>query len=195
MPTDIKYCPDCGENKPQSDFYKSKNGSLGLAAYCKQCSNVRGQKARGTDGRKKEVFTEGIGRCGKCKELKPLHDFYVKKDGRHKTQCKACDNLLTRRYQSTADGKCNLWRAHMLRKYGLTPEQYQEMWRQQKGLCKICKTDLNNGVPNLDHCHTTGKARGILCHLCNCGLGYFRDRPELCIIAAEYLAEYAQGTT
>jgi hypothetical protein len=56
------------------------------------------------------------------------------------------------------------------------------------GTCDVC-----GGLPlpgrklNIDHCHTTGAIRGLLCHGCNVGLGYFKDSPERLIKAAEYL--------
>ncbi len=40
---------------------------------------------------------------------------------------------------------------------------------------------------HIDHCHKTGKVRGLLCKLCNCGLGYFRDDPKLMLAAITYL--------
>lgn len=193
----VKHCPDCGEDKPQSEFFKSKNGSQGLSAYCRLCNNLRGKKARGTDGRVKEIIPEGMGRCGRCKELKPLDKFYVKKNGKFKTQCKQCDNFLTRRYQATTRGESTYWNSHLLRCYGITSEQYDAIWAEQKGLCKICSRDLTVYPPDFDHCHATGLPRGILCHSCNCSLGHRKDKPLPGSAAERYLleAQAANGST
>lgn len=74
--------------------------------------------------------------------------------------------------------------------YGLTPEQYAEMLEEQGGVCAICGTDEWPGKgnrPHVDHDHSTGRVRGILCSHCNHGLGKFRDDPERLRAAAEYL--------
>ena len=78
-----------------------------------------------------------------------------------------------------------------LKMYGLTPEEYQSILEAQDHSCAICKTkDALNGKPNrmyVDHCHTTGKVRGLLCQKCNSGLGMFKDDPEMLMNAINYL--------
>lgn len=72
--------------------------------------------------------------------------------------------------------------------YGLTVEQVEEM--AAKG-CEICGTSEWTGKharPHVDHCHKTGRVRGILCGECNTGLGKFRDDPALLRRAVEYLS-------
>ena len=66
------------------------------------------------------------------------------------------------------------------RKYGITLEQYEAMPEQQGGLCALCKTPRNEryGVLNVDHCHSTGRVRGLLCTPCNHALGVLGDNPE-----------------
>lgn len=74
--------------------------------------------------------------------------------------------------------------------YGLTPERYVEMLEEQGGVCAICGTDEWPGKdnrPHVDHDHSTGRVRGILCSHCNHGLGKFRDDPKRLRAAAEYL--------
>lgn len=59
---------------------------------------------------------------------------------------------------------------------------------EQNGLCAICKLpEASDRSLSLDHCHETGKIRGLLCNACNVGLGSFRDSPENLIAASEYL--------
>lgn len=76
-------------------------------------------------------------------------------------------------------------------KYGITLEQYHQMVSDQKGGCAICPNLLEDpkigGGPCIDHSHSTGKVRGILCGSCNKGLGLFKDNPELLEKAARYL--------
>ena len=60
--------------------------------------------------------------------------------------------------------------------FGISLEQYNEMLKKQGSVCAICKEKCKSGK-NLavDHCHTTGKIRGLLCSNCNRGLGLFTD--------------------
>lgn len=54
-------------------------------------------------------------------------------------------------------------------KYGITAEQYGDLLRAQGGRCAICGTDSPAGIGgfHIDHCHATGRVRGLLCHHCN----------------------------
>lgn len=79
---------------------------------------------------------------------------------------------------------------------GITEDMYNEMYNKQNGLCAICKKPekamtsiYKNKISKLavDHCHTTGKVRALLCGLCNRGLGYFKDDATLLQTATNYL--------
>lgn len=74
-------------------------------------------------------------------------------------------------------------------KFKITFEQYLLIFSQQNGKCSICSVTLvlRNKNTHLDHNHTTGKIRGILCKFCNNGLGFFYDSPEKLRNAAIYL--------
>ena len=79
--------------------------------------------------------------------------------------------------------------SHRKRKYGLTSEEYDTMFKTQGGRCAICGEDQDN-MPyklDVDHDHNTGKVRGLLCHSCNLILGSARDRIDLLYQAATYL--------
>jgi hypothetical protein len=58
--------------------------------------------------------------------------------------------------------------------YGITDDVYNETVKQQKGVCAICKKSSEKSL-QVDHCHNTGKIRGLLCGKCNRGLGMFGD--------------------
>jgi hypothetical protein len=82
------------------------------------------------------------------------------------------------------------------RQYGVTLDQASSMLLQQGGVCAICSKPLSieqegkkaADFSHVDHCHTTGKVRGILCNNCNHGVGKFMDSPELLRKAANYLS-------
>ena len=71
--------------------------------------------------------------------------------------------------------------ASLLRRYGITLDQYNEMFIAQSGSCLICEThqsDLKKSL-GVDHCHTTGKIRGLLCDKCNVLLGLANDSIDI----------------
>lgn len=86
---------------------------------------------------------------------------------------------------------------NLLRRYGLTPDEYQEIYARQKGRCAICTEEetalsYQKNCPQrlaIDHNHTTQKVRGLLCFSCNRGIGYLKDSTGLLIAALMYLEE------
>ena len=73
--------------------------------------------------------------------------------------------------------------------YGISAEQYDQLWQSQDGRCAICRTDTPGGRGgfHVDHCHVSGAVRGLLCNNCNQGLGKFADDPDRLRTAANYL--------
>ena len=69
---------------------------------------------------------------------------------------------------------------------GCTPEKYQELLVEQGHKCKLCGKMQTKRLA-VDHCHSTGKVRGLLCTTCNAGLGCFNDDPEFLRKAVDYL--------
>ena len=74
------------------------------------------------------------------------------------------------------------------RKYGITQDDYDHMLAEQGGVCAICGRPPKTRRLSVDHNHKTGIVRGVLCHICNRGISYFRDDPERLQKAAAYLA-------
>lgn len=134
-----------------------------------------------------EAYKRGNFICNICKEEKLIEEF-----GSHKNSniyglssiCKKC----TREKDKFSKIR-NI--------YGLSEEQYIEMFDKQKGKCKICTKSINfRGTVSdkynsacVDHCHETGKIRGLLCSSCNRGLGFFSEDPEILHSAYKYLKE------
>lgn len=72
------------------------------------------------------------------------------------------------------------------RKFGVTPEEWQEMYERQQGICPICSTPVDDGAA-VDHDHTTGKVRGLLHSRCNLGIGVLGDSADNLLRAYQYL--------
>lgn len=77
----------------------------------------------------------------------------------------------------------------LLKKYGLTLEAYMEMVDRQQGKCLICKEEKERLV--VDHCHTRGKVRGLLCNLCNSLLGFSRENIDTLLSAIAYIKQHS----
>lgn len=77
-----------------------------------------------------------------------------------------------------------------LRRTGWTREEYRWANLLQCGVCAICESECRFGELCADHNHETGAKRALLCKRCNVGIGSFRDNPDLCARAAEYLDNY-----
>lgn len=77
-----------------------------------------------------------------------------------------------------------------IRQYGITEHDWYIMLDQQKGVCAICGGPPREGQRLcIDHCHTTGRVRGLLCHRCNLAIGMLDDTPGRLDKAAEYLRD------
>lgn len=142
--------------------------------------------------------------CRLCSDEKPIDRFSWRNDSKkYRTECKDCLNVLKRsqpRYgkwhKENPERVKELNKRSGLRKnYGITLEYYNEMKESQNHMCKICGTDSpnNHGQFCVDHCHETGKIRGLLCDICNRGLGYFKDNVNFLESAAKYLKESVNG--
>jgi hypothetical protein len=69
-------------------------------------------------------------------------------------------------------------------KYGISKEEYEQMYLSQKGCCAICGKHKKLGI---DHNHQTKAVRALLCTPCNTGIGLFKENPMLLLTAIEYL--------
>lgn len=101
--------------------------------------------------------------------------------------------------------KRSLKNAGLIFQYGITLAEYEQMLVDQDGMCAVCHgpevVNRSGKIISLavDHCHSTGKVRGLLCRACNSGIGHFADDIERIMSAIEYLknnrASGAKGNT
>jgi hypothetical protein len=80
-----------------------------------------------------------------------------------------------------------LYLYHLKQKFGLSAEKYRDMLCRQNNRCAICRKREVNKRLSVDHCHKTGRVRGLLCNNCNFTLGRFGDNSNLLRKAASYL--------
>jgi hypothetical protein len=117
-----------------------------------------------------------------------------KRDGSHPSYCQTCYRAVDRKRYRRDKAKIILKnRRHTLKRfYGMTLEDYDRLLAAQRNVCAICKrsnTQAGGRGKNLhvDHCHKTGKVRGLVCHPCNAAMGNAGDDPARLRELADYL--------
>lgn len=149
--------------------------------------------------------------CTTCKVEKPLDSFSKRtqeKDGRH-YYCRACWKIRRREvylrlranpdsYQKMLAGVLRSGRKHQRKRnlkqnYGMTVEDYQRLHDAQNGVCAICHKPERKTIRGVlykltvDHCHNSGRVRGLLCSRCNLMIGMAADCPDVLTRAIAYL--------
>lgn len=129
-------------------------------------------------------------KCNDCLEDKPLLEFHTRSDNtanekRPRSICKDCHTIsTTKKNNRTADTlekhRRISFKAHIKKAYKMTTADYAKMYSNQEGLCSICNRWSHSTLDKakglfIDHCHTTGKIRSLLCHHCNAAIGHLRE--------------------
>ncbi|AZP23192.1 endonuclease VII domain-containing protein [Streptomyces aquilus] len=180
----MKRCARCGELKPRAAFASKRANLDGLQHRCRECAAEADRKRQEAMGRTvpaRGAVLEGFKHCQGCGVSKPHSDWHRKAsapDGLA-SRCKACRAERGRR-------------DHLKRRYGMTEAERDEMVASQMGLCVIC---LKAPAVHVDHCHKTGRVRGVLCFNCNSAIGKLGDDPDAVRRAAAYLEGIAWKPT
>lgn len=125
--------------------------------------------------------------CRKCY----TKDLYERKPEAKKRRLIKARKTDKSRWQSlTVKERYQRNRVNRLRRYGLTPEMFEAMLREQGGLCPICLKEPK--MLCIDHDHKTDKVRGLLCRRCNYGIAWFSDDIQQLKRAAHYLEMFQQ---
>ncbi|WP_363928481.1 endonuclease VII domain-containing protein [Thalassospira sp.] len=143
--------------------------------------------------------------CTSCFQTLPLHCFYTNSnapDGR-RSKCKECQRVVSSAYKKKRRALANKGllppfknedkvsrTEYSLRKlYGISLEQYDKMREDQNYCCAVCLKHETSQKKRLsvDHSHTTGEIRGLLCENCNLSLIAQREDPDIFLRAADYL--------
>ncbi|MFH9574271.1 endonuclease VII domain-containing protein [Streptomyces sp. NPDC017454] len=132
--------------------------------------------------------------CARCEEVKPETAFYRSGPGRRESTCSTCRNEMRRsrgpreKRHKTPEERRERW---LWDTYKITSAQYEAMLEAQGRACAICQKGPEAGKPlHVDHCHSQGVVRALLCNLCNLQIGVYERTHQ---VAVEYLAKYANG--
>lgn len=175
----IRQCAACNESKELTTGYYHSEG-----VYGRKCRKCRNKKRREWFLKNEEENRKKLSEWGKKYNARPevkAHKQKANREWRKKNPDK-CHDAYERNYLSKLDSK-------LRNEYGIDLEQYRAMLVIQNDSCAICnKTTVEEGKRlSVDHCHSTGKVRGLLCHQCNVGLGVFRDNKKFLVSAIKYL--------
>jgi hypothetical protein len=177
-------CQKCNQVQHLTAFRKHKQARLGIETTCKSCKEHMKEERIVKSGTLRKCRT-----CGdEAKNVEQL-ELFVKdtksKFGRYNI-CKKCHTSSdsARYHNNSLEKRC--------KKFGITIDEYNNFVSIQNNSCAICKKhkDDFSGRGNnfhIDHCHTSGKVRGLLCSNCNTGLGQFKDDIKSLESAIQYL--------
>lgn len=157
-------CTKCGEEKPLTNefFTKDKYDKSGLTYTCSKCRNAASY------------------------EWNRLNKDKVK-------QANLKNREKRKVFYDSPEGVICSRKAHLKRTYGITLDQFNEKLKEQNNKCAICNstnTHDKHGVMAVDHNHSTGAIRGLLCYKCNAGIGLLNDNKEILTSAIKYLEKY-----
>ena len=166
---ETKICPKCGESKElnSENFYNSKQTKSGYRTYCKLCVNTDNKTYNELNP--KQLINRVMKSRNRCDESKEKH---------------VNSSALWRK-----NNKETYKNSILKRKYGITFTEFKEMFEIQESKCKICQKELEllDKNTHVDHCHFSGKVRGILCSRCNLTLGQIKDSIVILENAIKYL--------
>ena len=108
-------------------------------------------------------------KCKICEQVVPETQYHMNR-GYRRSECRSCRRMI-----------------QMQSRYGVTPLDFMEMYEMQLGLDPITMTPLERGKACIDHCHKTGRVRGLLSRSSNSALGQFMDDPMVLYRAYRWL--------
>jgi hypothetical protein len=163
-----KRCTRCGQDRPFDQFSRDRRRRDGRFQWCKPCASERARERRTKLGR--DVF--------RAKEQLRYPERNARRSARRRS-----DPIV--------------YRSESLRRlHNMSWAEYESMLLRQGGVCAICcghKPEKRQRHLQVDHDHSTGRVRALLCGRCNKGLGCFNDDPELLACAIDYLRSHSHA--
>jgi hypothetical protein len=173
-------CSACKGEFPTSSFHKATKITRGYQYKCKACVSARDKSEDRKAYQRVKVAQWHANNPEKRKEQKRRH--YEKHKNRIDQKAKDWYENNKERYVHNG----------LLRRYGITLEQYNLLREQQDFCCAICNDheDIAGKKMVVDHDHATGKIRKLLCTKCNVGIGMLKDSADIMERAAKYIRDH-----
>lgn len=197
----MKTCTCCKQPKSREDFHNNYAAKDGKQSVCKVCAKVN-SRAYCAANREKRNAQKKARRAANLEKVRAQEKAYCAANAekiKARKRAHRAANLEKLQAREREYGKAcyasnpeKFKVRHRKSKYGLTDEQFKDLLLKQKNCCAICGFVflLDGGrtkAASVDHCHVTGKIRGLLCAECNYGLGKFKDSVLFLRAAADYL--------
>jgi hypothetical protein len=166
---ETKICSKCGESKPRTQFPLHKGRER---ARCKPCHSADAMGWAAANREKRRVY---------------LADWHARNPEKAKAYRPPWSKISA---ASKARKSAYNKKRHLERKYGITQSDWDAMYVAQGGVCAICKVPGRvgkHGKLAVDHCHATGRVRGLLCTPCNISIGILGETPEQWEVVWRYL--------
>ena len=159
-----KTCSRCHATKPLDNFATDARYSQGVVGWCKPCKAQNGREY----GERQLRSTKPVipfKTCTACKERKEADAFALCPSKKHglSARCKACRRILEAHPYKNGRARAS----YLKRTFGLTEETVNQMREAQGNRCALCSVSLEGGKSEIDHCHASGKVRGLVCARCN----------------------------
>jgi len=210
-----KRCSKCGKTKNTNLFYKTSAGSC--EPQCRICRNARQRVTRllkrkrlglplhtlsGTEAAK--LLGEGKKYCPRCQTVKSACDFSTMRVRTGiASHCRACCRDMAKERNRRPDvklAKHNSYKAEkrsrrnrvLMSKFGISIEEYECLHAKQNGVCAICGSREKNKSLAVDHDHTTGAVRALLCGRCNPAIGFLLEDVNYAMKLVEYIRQWTK---
>lgn len=197
---------------PAKQHMYLRAGDPGYGTTCPSCQGQKARRSRScskcgqkTSAEKHRKYTSDTKYCPDCETQLPVEAFNrkLREPSGRQPICRTCASkrnktwraeypeLAKQRGAASRQRHRDYYRDRALRStVGITLEHKQQMYAAQNGRCAICQQHFES--LDVDHDHTTGKVRALLCNNCNRGIGHLQDKAEILRAAAAYLEEHTQ---
>jgi hypothetical protein len=175
-----KLCTKCGVKKNKEEFANDCRKDDGLNTWCRECCAIANKKRYDANPEKYKK---------RQREYNKTHKEYIRESNRKYYEKNAAECIAySRKWYKNNKEKAK--DTNLKYTYGISLEDYNKILRAQNYVCAICGNP--RGAKNLfvEHCHSTGEVRGLVCHSCNYALGYLHDD----VTRARKLLEYLLGS-
>lgn len=178
MVRETKACCHCKEIKVFSEFWKDSSRKDGLHHNCKKCGNR-------------------LSKTSYKKNRESYGNSYIPRANRTPEEQRELQRQRANTYRKRKKAENPNWKKlkEMAYKTSKAFEEvetwFNKQWMKQQAQCAICGS-VFCGDDHIDHDHDTNQLRGLLCRLCNVGIGALKDSPEVCLKASEYLTPFKE---
>jgi hypothetical protein len=191
----MKKCTVCNKVKSLEEFHKKTSSKDGKASYCKACKALKGKEyyLREESKEKRKLSSQLYYENNK----ESIDEYRKKWREEHREYKKEYDIIYRQKNKERIISDKKLWHKsdngknyRLVKNFGITLEEYNKMFDEQKGLCYIC-SEADTVKLAVDHNHNTGAIRRLLCKKCNVAIGLLKEDPQIIENVLNYIKQFA----